>query len=459
MARWHSCNVLDVGPNRRRIWQFDARNGDYAVQREQTVVDEQTLPSSLVNKTWRSLWQRKLNIAWLPSESIFLRVAHLPASGIDETRSMVELQLEKLSPIPVTQVVWSFHVLPQAKGELQTVIVVLAERQRVEAFLGELEGQGYLADRLEIPVLDQLQATPVGEDGAWIYPTAGSGDNSALVAWWSEGALQNLNLITRPEAGDAPAALKAQLAQIIWAGELEGWLAGAPAWHLVADEAGVARWEGPLREAVDAPVRVVAPMDPTKLAALTAKRATETDPKTNLLPPEFAKRYQQQFQDRLWFRGLGAVVALYTVGVLIYGLMLFVLYLRTSSVESQVTSLSNRYTNAMEIKARYDVLNDRQALKFAALNCWRAVADTLPEGLTLEQFSFSDGRRMAVNGTAPTGHERVILDFYAAIRKVPDPDGKQLLFDPNKGDSVRYNSGPGNTVWNFALELKRTEAQ
>ena len=41
---------------------------------------------------------------------------------------------------------------------LQTVVVVIAARNVVEEFLGELEGQGYLADRLELPLLDQLQA-------------------------------------------------------------------------------------------------------------------------------------------------------------------------------------------------------------------------------------------------------------------------------------------------------------
>jgi hypothetical protein len=59
-------------------------------------------------------------------------------------------------------------------------------------------------------MLDQLQAIPLGEDGAWIYPAAAGGINSALVAWWGDGGLQNLNLITRPETGDAAASLKAQ---------------------------------------------------------------------------------------------------------------------------------------------------------------------------------------------------------------------------------------------------------
>ena len=84
---------------------------------------------------------------------------------------MVELQLEKLSPLPVTQIVWTLQVLPQAPAEnLQTVMVVIVERKVVEEFLGKLEAQGYLADRLEVPMLDQLAAASATGDGAWIYP-------------------------------------------------------------------------------------------------------------------------------------------------------------------------------------------------------------------------------------------------------------------------------------------------
>lgn len=455
MARFHSCNVLHIGPTGRQVWQFDARSAVFALSREQALADGDALPYALVTKTWRSLWQKKLNVAWLPADSVFLRVVHLPVSSPEETRSMVELQLEKLSPIPVTQVVWSLEVLPQRQGDLQAVIVVLAERQGVEAFLGQLEGQGYLADRLEVPVLDQLQATPAGEDGAWIHPGVGGSSNSALVAWWSNGALQNLNLISRPENGDATAALKAQLGQIVWAGELEGWLAGAPTWHLVADEVIASQWEAPLRQGVDAPVRVVPPLPPVRLAALTARRAA-TDARVNLLPAEFAKRYQLQFQDRLWMRGLAAVVALYTVGVVVYAIALSLLFFRTQSVETQVTGLSGSYTNALETKARYDLLMDRQALKFAALDCWKAVAETMPETLTLENFGFSDGRRLTVNGNAPAGQDKEILDFYGAVRKA-SKEG-QPLFNVSSGDSVRYNTGPGGSLmWSFALELKRTE--
>ena len=458
MARWHICNVLHVGADTRRIWQFDAHKKELPLNREESAAAGAPLPYALVTKTWRSLWQRKLNVAWLPPQSVFLRVAHLPKSSFAETVSLVELQLEKLSPIPVTQAVWSVHALSQSAGDLQTVIVLLAERKAVEEFLGQLEGQGYLADRLEVPALDQLEATAVTGDGSWIFPEAIGGPNSALVAWWCGGVLQNLNLVSLPAAGDRAGGIKAQLTQIAWAGELEGWLTAPPSWQLVADEALAAEWEPALRQGLDEPIRVTAPVKPAELAAATARRAAATDAKSNLLPLEFATRYQQRFVDRLWLRGLLAVGGIYLVGVLIYALALAGFSLRTQAVEKHVAVISNDYTNAIQFKARYQVLKDRQDLKYAALDCWKAVADVMPNEITLDAFNFNDGRKLGLNGTAPAGQDKAVVDFNDALRKTTFKD--QALFDTTKGEPLTYRAGPGgNLSWSFGLELKRVEVQ
>ena len=223
----HSCNVLQVAADARHLWQFGSRGKGFVLSREQTSLGAEPLPAKAIAKDWRNLWQRKLNIAWLPPEQVFLRVAQFPVSDFEETVAMVELQLEKLSPMPVAQVVWSIQVLPQAEGNLQTVIVMIAGRNAVEEFLGKLEGQGYMADRLEMPRLDQLRATTVTKDGAWIYPEPASANPTALVAWWYGGALQNLALLMLPPT-NRPASLKEQLLQMAWAGELEGWLTAPP---------------------------------------------------------------------------------------------------------------------------------------------------------------------------------------------------------------------------------------
>lgn len=456
---FHSCNVLQFGPQSRQIWQFDARNGGFVLNREQISLPGEPLPSSMIAKDLRSLFQRKLNVAWLPPENVFLRVIQLPHSEFNETLSMVELQLEKLSPQPVAQIVWSIQVLPHTGGNMQTVVVIIVARNVVEEFLGQLEGQGYLADRLELPVLDQLSATAINEDGAWIYPEALGSRNAALVAWWYGGVLQNLDFVTLT-SGDRPEAVQEQLNQMAWAGEMEGWLKSPPHWHLVASGPAASEWETALRTGLDQPVQVLERLAAPQLAAATARRATQASPNANLLPPEFAERYKQQFVDRLWMRGLLALGAVYLLGVLIYGGVLGVAMFQTSAVENRRDGLSTDYTNTMQLKATYQVLKERQDLKFAALNCWRTVAELMPETLSLETWNFGDGKRLVLNGSAPSNeHVQQVLDFERAIRKSKDPEG-QPLFDPNRGEGLNWRTGPNGTIlWSFTVELKRSEVQ
>lgn len=453
----HSCNVLGVRGEARQIWQFDAQNGGFALNREHAVAVGDPFPSRLAAKDWRTLWRHKLNIAWLPPEQAFLRVAQLPQSDFNETVAMVELQLEKLSPLPVAQAVWSILVLPHADGKMQTVIVLIAARSAVEEFLGQLEGQGYLADRLELPLIDQLCTTPITGDGAWIYPEALGGQNTAVVAWWYGGVLENLDLISLPTA-DRGAALREQLMQSAWAGELDGWVTSPPTWHLVANGPAAAEWEKALQEGLQEPLEMAASLPPPELAALTAKRAAQADPKVNLLPPEFATRYQQQFVDRLWMRGLLAVGGLYLVGLAIYAVALGVMTVRTNGVENQVASLGRDYTNALQIKAQYQVLKERQELKFAALDCWRTIAELLAGDLVLDTMNLSDGKKLVLAGSAPNDKRQEIFDFEAALRKAANTNGPIFVANSGQNSIVRMNPGGATVSWNFSVELKRSEA-
>jgi hypothetical protein len=447
------CNVLQVTADARHLWQFASRGRGFVLSREQTSLGAEPLPAKAVAKDWTNLWQRKLNIAWLSPEQVFLRVAQLPASDFEETVSMVELQLEKLSPIPVTQIVWSIQVLPHAEGSLQTVIVMIAARNAVEEFLGKLEGQGFMADRLEMPRLDLLRATTVTTDGAWLYPDPASAIPTALVAWWYGGVLQNLALITLPQAKRA-ASLREQLLQMAWAGELEGWLTATPTWHLVADPQVAAQWDPDLREALEQPAEVTAPPASAALAAMTAQRVSQTEPQANLLPAEYSTRYQQQFVDRLWMRGLGTVIGLYLFGVMIYFAWLQFSDMGTTKVEQEVANIGPTYTNALQLKARYDVLKTTHELTYAALDCWKVVAELLPDGVTLEGFNFNDGKRLSLNGTAPTEQTKNLTQFDKDLRSATI--NGQLLFDPLAGDHLTYHNSQANTVsWQCVLELKR----
>jgi hypothetical protein len=305
-------------------------------------------------------------------------------------------------------------------------------------------------------VLDQLNATTIKEDGVWIYPEALGGKNSGLAAWWYGGVLQNLDFLTLSPT-DPATGVKEQLTQMAWAGELEGWMTSEPRYHLVASPGTSAQWEPVLREGLGQSVEHVEPLSPPQLAAATAARAAQAHPHANLLPAEFSTRYHQQFIDRLWMRGLLAVGGLYLLGVLIYGVALGVGAYRVNRVETRVAELSHSYTNAIQLKARYQILKDRQDLKYAALDCWKAVAELLPDSITLESWNFIDGKKLNLSGTAPPGQVQELLDFDPALRR--HLVNGQALFDSTQGDYVTYHTGQGGTLlWGLTLVLKRSEA-
>src|SRR5260221_5983241 len=71
MARWHSCNVLQPGGQVHQLWQFSAK---FALQRQEPKRPTEPLPAKIVGKDWQTLFRPKLNIAWLASDKVFLRV-------------------------------------------------------------------------------------------------------------------------------------------------------------------------------------------------------------------------------------------------------------------------------------------------------------------------------------------------------------------------------------------------
>jgi len=211
-----------------------------------------------------------------------------------------------------------------------------------------------------------------------------------------------------------------------------------------------------LRRGLDAPIQLVKPLKPVELAARTAKRAVESDGRCNLIPPEYATRYRNQFVDRLWIRGLLAVGALYMIGVVIYFGIVGVQEFRVSRLEAKVAGMGLTYTNAVQLRERHQVLKTRQELKFAALDCWKVTAELLPESAQLDTFGFSDGRKLSLSGTAPSDAANAVIEFYGAMRKATL--NGQPLFDPNKVQELSSRKGPGdNLAWSFGLELKQTE--
>ena len=94
-------------------------------------------------------------------------------------------------------------------------------------------------------------------------------------------------------------------------------------------------------------------------------------------------------------------------------------------------------------------------MKYAALDCWKLVADNLPAGISLQRFSFGDGHKLALGGTVTSDQITPITDFYDKLRK--SQVNNQPMFVVSGGDPLSYRQSGNQVTWNFSLELRRAE--
>ena len=119
-TKWSSCNLLEPVTEGSRLWQFSVSSKRVKLSGELRVAEGDDPPAKAVAKDWSDLLSRKLNIATLPPEKVFLRVVELPECEPDELLPMVEFQIEDLSPLPMAQAVWSAEAVPAPPARRET---------------------------------------------------------------------------------------------------------------------------------------------------------------------------------------------------------------------------------------------------------------------------------------------------------------------------------------------------
>ncbi len=469
--RLHSFNVLDSSRVERHLWQFSAERDDVKLVEEATVAATAPLPAKLVEKDWHELYQPRLNIAWLPADKVFLRVVQLPAVDRAELLSMLEFQLEKISPLPVAQIIWSAEILPSQAEKMQTAIVCVVSRDLVEEFLGAVEAGNFQPDRLETPQLNQIIADGQRADGGWIYPGSGADTDTCTIAWWAAGTLQQLQFLRLPlpaAAGAGSAAtdvrrmrseyLQEQLMQVAWAGELEGWLTLPVKWRIVADEQSAGYWQSLTADWEEDGVELHPAADRAGMAKSSARRIVRGESGANLLPAEFSTRYRQQYVDRLWMRALGTVVAVYIFGVIVYMAALQFYTFQDSRLKTQIAGIANTYTNVLRLKERVGVMEEQLNMKYAALDCWKVASELLPEEFNLGNLVLGQrGRVLRLDGTAPPDQREKVIEYNDAIRKA-EANGKPLFKDVSP-PNMNSRSGAQTINWNFDCRLNVSEAE
>jgi len=454
MASLDTCNVLTQDKSSRHLWRFTAGGGQVKSAGAFSGLPTDPLPRKQFTKGWSSLWHKTVNIAWLEPDQVFLTAVKVPkCDSQEELRTMIEFQIERISPLPVAHIVWSFEQVPQNPrmlDEMRTAIVVIASRTALEKRLGELEKDGYQPDRLELPFLHQLLTTPINSDGVWVYPFSVEGKTFCLTAWWTYKTLQTISLAHLTERENWSAEILNELNKVAWAGEVEGWLNIDPGVHLVCDAKVAEDWLPLLKEACALEVAHTEPPVEAQLASLNAGRVARSESIANLLPAERAERYKQELTDRIWMRAVGALIVVYMMVVACYFGWLQYLSVQKTEIQREVNALKADYDKVKEMRAQIAIQEKQISLRYATLNCMLAAAETLPAELTLSTLDFARGQRLRLVGTAQNGQSPKITDFKEALSKYT-VDG-ELLFTTVGSPTMRMQQG-GQIQWDFTCEI------
>ena len=443
-----ACHLVEAAPDRTQLWSFSFRGGRPVPAPGREVAPDAKLPPGFTTRGWRQLVSPSVNVGLLPSEEVFIRVVQLPTDDPAEVPSMLEWQIEKLSPVPPAQVVWSYELFPSADANSTTVIVLMAERRAVEKVLGRLEEQGFQADRLVLPQLSRLRAMDFPGDGTWVIPDADTNAASCLVVWYYDGALRHVATVPLDEGGDWADTLPRELRHQAWSAEVEGWLKVDPVFHILTTSDHGDRWALVAEKLGNCRTVSEGLAGADVLAVRIAAEASDGRV-ANLMLDDVAARYRQRFLDGLWVKAVGAIIVLYLVGVAAYfGAVEYAKYQRDGFV-TEMESLGGAYTNALQVKAQIEVLEKQERLKFAALDSWMSVVQALPTELYFRQIRFDSGRTLTISGGAPARSASQVTGYKEALERI-FVDERPLFASVREANRAQVR---GELSWNFECEL------
>lgn len=454
--KWHECNVVQAGESALHLWQFHASERRFALKSEITETKGKPLSKKAVHKTWRNLIQPKLNIAWLPENQAFLRILQMPECESAELRQMLEFQLEKVSPLPVGQIVWSYETIPSAEEGQITALVIVAESAAVETHLEKLESAGYQPDRLEVPWCHELLTLDLSADQLWIRLGKQGENIVALSAWVLNQTLRHAAVARLPDTEEGRKSLAKQLEQTAWTGEMEGWLSRLPPAKLRYPPECDSRWSDAVQLWPASPAQTQVAPPPQELAVLSAQRAIRGESQADLLPETSRTRYRQQHTDRMWMKGIAAGILLYVFGVIVYLAVLEWTRLESDKLQAQVRTTALAYTNVLKLQAKVEVLQEQMDLKFSALECLHTISKNLPTELTLASFNFT-GKTLTIYGTVSATDSDKVAEYHRAL--VDAQAGERELFRSVSAPNTRSSPGrnaAGKFRWDFECELERT---
>ncbi|MDB4459271.1 hypothetical protein N9059_01735, partial [bacterium] len=206
-------------------------------------------------------------------------------------------------------------------------------------------------------------------------------------------------------------------------------------------------------------VNVQAPLDDNGLAQKNVERLAEGSTFANLIPEERIVNYRQRLTDRLWMRGIGAVIVCYMLMVGVYFGWLQYLDMESRKYTAMGDILEPDYKQSLELDARMSVQKQQIGLRYAALDGWLAVSETIPEGVVLNSYRFSKGADFSLTGTVALDQIEKVTDFNQSLSEY-EMNGNKIFSKVSPPTIQQTGSKGGATMsWSFSAVLQEVAAE
>lgn len=388
----------------------------------------------------------------LPTTQVIMRIMTLPLFDADELAGAVDLQVDKLSPFPIEQVVYSYEVLAK-DDENTTVLVAISQRSSVSNWGKVLRDAGCDITRVDCAALGVWQS--LRDDGS-LDPDRRESlllidrDESLLITH-DGGTLLSISGLGAVEDWADQAAcddLAEEIARLFMESDAEHGPGVNPCLRLAGVD-GNTELDGlsrSLTEAVDAEVLSFGNAFPDAEAGVlqrSGRMDASVDPPLNLIPPEWVSDAKsREFHKKLLLiaGGLfGVWILLVAAGM---GYMTWersrLAYLREAELEwLNPANAVRRMRLQVRLIDRYRDRND------SALECLREISAIQPDGVDLLSLTYRKDEGIELVGEADSG--ALVLQFNQKLNE------SALFRDVRPGTRTRTRQGRHRFSFNLIL--------
>lgn len=358
-----------------------------------------------------------------PGDRALMRVLDLPTEDRSEVPSMVELQIDKISPFPVDNLLYSYEVLLERPG-LTRVLVAGMPREDVDKLVAPLREAGRLPARVDLSLMgwwrllrDRLE---VAGDGRCLALVIEPGETACLAA---EGGSPILLRSLPPLGADESSAreLADEVAFTLTTLDRE-WGPSANTRVLVfhlgdAPSAWITLLQQATGRSVDArPLDAAVPL--SEGMALRAWEQAEAGG-LNLAAPEWKERATARRMQRRLLAAVGAVAGLWLLAVGGFLAADRMDQQRVARLKERLQKLKAPTQHVREVKERVESLRQYGDRTHSAIECLREVCVVLPPGVELSSFTYKKGENVSMRGSAEAANASKVYDFLEGLQRSP----------------------------------------